>query len=144
MNMPLVGEAMTDGCQCVGEHDSVRDAARRLAELQAGALPICGDDERLKGMVTDRDIAVKVVAQGKDPGATEVAELAEGTPIWVEADSDIDRAVELMAEHNVRRLPVIEDHRLVGIISQADIARRAPAPEAGDLVASISSAPANN
>lgn len=141
--MPLVGEMMTDDCQCVGEHDSVRDAARRLAELQAGAMPICGDDERLKGMVTDRDIAIKVVAQGKDPEATEVAELAEGTPIWVEADADVDRAVELMATRNIRRLPVIEDHRLVGIISQADIARQAPA-EAGGLLASISSAPANN
>jgi CBS domain-containing protein len=135
---------MTDDCQCVGEHDSVRDAARKLAELQTGAMPICGDDERLKGMVTDRDIAVKVVAQGKDPEATEVAELAEGTPIWVEADADVDRAVELMATRNVRRLPVIEDHRLVGIISQADIARQVPAQEAGGLLASISSAPANN
>jgi CBS domain-containing protein len=142
--MPLVDETMTDDCQCVGEHDSVRDAARQLAELHAGAMPICGDDERLKGMVTDRDIAVKVVAQGKDPEATEVAELAEGPPIWVEADSDVDRAVELMATHNVRRLPVIKDHRLVGIISQADIARTAPAQEAGGLLASISSAPANN
>jgi CBS domain-containing protein len=142
--MPLVGEMMTNDCQCVGEHDSVRDAARRLAELQAGAMPICGDDERLKGMVTDRDIAVKVVAQGKDPDATEVAELAEGTPIWVEADADVDHAVELMATHNVRRLPVIEEHQLVGIISQADIARQTTAQEAGGLVASISSAPPNN
>src|SRR5438045_2740346 len=107
--MPLVGEIMTDDCQCVGEHASVRDAARRLAELQAGAVPICGDDARLKGMLTDRDIAVKVVAQGKDPEETEVAELAEGTPIWVEADADVHRALELMATRNVRRLPVIED-----------------------------------
>lgn len=142
--MPLVGETMTRDCQCVGEHDSVRDAARRLADLEAGAMPICGDDDRLKGMITDRDIAVKVVAKGKDPEATEVSELAEGTPIWVEADADVDRAVELMSKHNVRRLPVIEDHQLVGIISQADIARQAPAQEAGGLVASISSAPSNN
>lgn len=142
--MPLVSETMTDDCQCVGEHDSVRDAARRLAELEAGAMPICGDDERLKGMITDRDIAVKVVAEGKDPEATEVAELAEGTPVWVEAGADVDQAVELMAKHNVRRLPVIDDHQLVGIISQADIARQTSAQEAGGLVASISSAPSNN
>lgn len=142
--MPLVGEAMTEDCKCIGEHDSVRDAARRLAELGAGAMPICGEDQRLKGMITDRDIAVKVVAEGKDPEATEVATLAQGTPVWVEADVDVDRAVDLMAEHHVRRLPVIEDHRLVGIISQADIARQTPAREAGGLVASISSAPANN
>jgi CBS domain-containing protein len=135
---------MTDDCQCIGEHDSVRDAARRLAELGTGAMPICGDDQRLKGMITDRDIAVKVVAEGRDPEATEVAALAEGTPVWVEADADVDHAVELMSEYRVRRLPVIDDHRLVGIISQADIARQAPAQAAGGLVASISAAPANN
>jgi CBS domain-containing protein len=142
--MPLVGEIMTDDCQCVDEHDSVRDAARRLAELKVGAMPICGDDKRLKGMVTDRDITVKVVAQGKDPQATEVGALAEGTPIWVEADADLAHACGLMAEHDVRRLPVIEDHKLVGIISQADIARQTSAPQAGDLVAAISASPPNN
>jgi CBS domain-containing protein len=142
--MKLVGETMTEDCKCISEHDSVRKAAQRMAELQAGAMPICGEDERLKGMITDRDIAVKVVAKGKDPDATEVAELAEGTPIWVEADADVDHAVSLMEEHKVRRLPVIEDHRLVGIISQGDIARLAPAEETAELVASISAAPANN
>lgn len=142
--MTLVGETMTDDCQCIGEHDSVRDAARRLAELNAGAMPICGDDERLKGMITDRDIAVKVVAQGMDPDAMEAGELAQGTPIWVEADADVDHAVELMARHNVRRLPVIEDHLLVGIITQADIARQTPPQEAGGMLASISAAPPNN
>lgn len=142
--MKLVGEAMTEGCKCIGEHDSVREAAQRLAELQAGAMPICGEDERLKGMITDRDIAVKVVAQGKDPDATEARELAEGTPIWVDAGADIDHAVALMEEHRVRRLPVIEDRKLVGIISQGDIARLAPADETADLVASISAAPPNN
>jgi len=141
--MPLVGEIMTDGCECVGEHATVRDAARKLAELRVGSMPICGDDDRLKGMVTDRDIAVKVVAAGKDPERVEVSELAEGTPIWVEADVDVQRACELMTEHDVRRLPVIEDHKLVGIISQADIARHESA-QAGDLVAAISADPPNN
>jgi CBS domain-containing protein len=135
---------MTDGCECVGEHDSVRDAARRMAELGAGAMPICGDDDRLKGMITDRDIAVKVVAEGKDPEATEVAALAEGTPIWVDAGADVDEAMELMTKHSIRRLPVIEDHKLVGIISQADIAREASAAESGDMLGSISAAPSNN
>lgn len=142
--MALVGETMTDNCQCVGEHDSVRDAARRLASLEVGAMPICGEDERLKGMITDRDIAVKVVAEGKDPEAIEVGALAEGTPVWVDADAVVDQAMDLMIKHGVRRLPVIEDHRLVGIISQADIARQTSTRESGDLVASISAAPANN
>jgi CBS domain-containing protein len=135
---------MSDNCQCLGEHDSIHAAARRLAELGVGAMPICGDDDRLKGMVTDRDIAVKVVAEGKDPETTEVAALAAGTPIWVEADADLDRALELMTDNGVRRLPVIEDHKLVGMISQADVARQAPTRASGDLVAAISIAPANN
>jgi CBS domain-containing protein len=142
--MPLAGEIMTEDCRCMGEHDSVRDAARRLAELRIGAMPICGDDDRLKGMITDRDIAVKVVAEGLDPDRTEVGRLAEGEVVWVEADADLDRALELMAEHDVRRLPVIQDHRLVGIISQADIARQTPADATGDLVAAISASPPNN
>lgn len=142
--MTRVAETMTDNCQCVGEHDSVREAARRMAELNAGAMPICGDDDRLKGMITDRDIAVKVVAEGRDPESTEVAALAEGTPIWVDADADVDQAMQLMAEHHIRRLPVIEDRKLVGIISQADIARQTSAQESGSMLGSISDAPANN
>jgi CBS domain-containing protein len=142
--MTLVGEIMTDDCQCIREHESVREAARRMAELKIGAMPICGDDDRLKGMITDRDIAVKVVATGKDPEATEAGELAQGTPVWVEADADVSYALELMGEQDVRRLPVIKDHRLVGIIAQADVARQTSAQETGDLVASISASPANN
>jgi CBS domain-containing protein len=142
--MTLVGEIMTDDCQCIREHESVRQAARRMAELEIGAMPICGDDDRLKGMITDRDIAVKVVAAGKDPEATEAGELAQGTPVWVDADADLNYALELMAEQDVRRLPVIKDHRLVGIIAQADVARQTSAQETGDLVASISASPPNN
>lgn len=142
--MALVGEKMTEGCQCVGEHDSVAAAARRLAEIDVGALPICGEDDRLKGMVTDRDIVVKIVAPGLDPAATEAGSLASGTPIWVEADASLERAMALMAEHKVRRLPVIEEKRLVGMISQSDIAEEVSKGESGGLVASISSAPANN
>jgi CBS domain-containing protein len=142
--MPLAGEIMTDDCRCVGEHESVADAARQLASLDIGAMPICGDDNRLKGMITDRDITVKVVAEGRDPARTEVGELAQGTPVWVDAGADLEFAVRLMTEHDVRRLPVIEDHRLVGIISQADVARHASAERTGGLVEAISTAAANN
>src|SRR3954463_15398368 len=135
---------MSSDCTCVGEHDSLLDAAQQLARLDVGAMPICGDDDRLKGMITDRDIAVKVVAEGKDPEATEAGSLGEGTPTWIEADADVDHAIALMSEHGVRRLPVIEDHKLVGIISQSDIARQTTTRESGDLLASISAAPANN
>ena len=142
--MSLVGETMTDNCQCVGEHDSVREAARRMSELGVGAMPICGDDKRLKGMITDRDIAVKVVAEGMDPESTEVSSLAKGTPVWVDADANLDRAMELMMKNAIRRLPVIEERRMVGIISQADIASQSSNRESGDLVSSISAAPPNN
>jgi CBS domain-containing protein len=142
--MTTTREIMSKDCQCIGEHDSVQEAAHRLAELKVGAMPICGDDDRLKGMLTDRDITVKVVAEGKDPSRTEAGELAEGTPVWIDADAELDRALKLMAEHDIRRLPVIEEHRLVGIISQADIARRLGPAEAGSLVEAISSAPPNN
>src|SRR5688500_4957164 len=74
-------EVMSDGCQCVGEKDTVADAAKRLAELGVGAMPICGEDDRLKGMLTDRDIVVKVIAKGKDPSEVTAGELGEGKPV---------------------------------------------------------------
>src|SRR4051812_38448287 len=134
-------DIMTPDCKCVGENDSVADAARALADNDVGAMPICGEDDRLKGMITDRDIVVKVLAQGKDPGSTKVAELAEGKPVTIGADDSIEEALDVMSEHKIRRLPVIDGHDLVGIISQADIATHLPEEKAGDLVEAISAAP---
>jgi CBS domain-containing protein len=85
-------EVMTQDAQCVGENDSVLDAAKRLAELDVGAMPICGEDDRLKGMLTDRDI-VKVLAQGKDPSSTAAGELGEGKPVTIGADDSVDEAL---------------------------------------------------
>ena len=132
-------DIMSSDCTCVGEHDSLLDAAQQLARLDVGAMPICGDDERLKGMLTDRDIVVKVLAQGKDPSSTKVAEIAEGKPVTIGADDSIEEALRTMSEHKVRRLPVIDGHDLVGIISQADIARNLDDEKTGDLVEAISS-----
>ena len=101
-------------------------------------MPICGDDDRLKGMLTDRDIVVKVLAQGKDPSSTKVSELAEGKPVTIGADDSIEEALRTMSEHKVRRLPVIDGHELIGIISQADIARNLDDEKTGDLVEAIS------
>jgi CBS domain-containing protein len=129
---------MTGDAQCIGENDSVLDAAKRLAELDVGAMPICGEDDRLKGMVTDRDIVVKVLAQGKDPSATTAGELGEGKPVTIGADDPIDEAIRTMKDHKVRRLPVIDGHRLIGIVSQADVARAADEQEVGELVEAIS------
>jgi CBS domain-containing protein len=133
-------EVMSDDCTCIGENDSVLDAAARLRDLDVGALPICGEDDRLKGMLTDRDIVVKVLAEGKDPASTKAGELGvgDGKTVTIGADDPIDEALRTMSEHQVRRLPVIDGHRLVGIISQADIARNYEEDKVGELVEAIS------
>jgi CBS domain-containing protein len=136
-------DIMSTDCTCVGENETVLDAAKRLAELDVGSLPICGEDDRLKGMLTDRDIVVKVLAQGKDPASTHAGELGQGDAktVTIGADDPIDEALRTMIDHKVRRLPVIDGHDLVGIISQADIARNLDEEQTGDLVEAISAAP---
>jgi len=134
-------DVMTGHAECIGENDTVLDAAKRLAELDVGAMPICGEDNRLKGMLTDRDIVVKVVAQGKDPSSTKAGELGEGKPVTIGADDSIDEALRTMSQHKVRRLPVIDGHDLIGIVSQADLARNVDEEKVGDLVEAISAAP---
>ena len=131
-------DVMTPDCQCIGENDSVVDAAKRLKELDVGSMPICGEDDRLKGMLTDRDIVVKVLAEGRDPSSTTAGELGEGKPVTIGADDSIEEALQAMTENKVRRLPVIEGHDLVGIVSQADLARNIPEEKVGDLVEAIS------
>jgi CBS domain-containing protein len=131
-------EIMTRGAECVGENDTLLDAAKRLAELDVGAMPICGEDNRLKGMLTDRDIVVKALARGKDPGSTRAGELAAGKPVTIGADDSVEEALQTMKEHQVRRLPVIDGHDLVGIVSQADVARHVDEEKVGDLVEAIS------
>jgi len=134
-------EVMTAGVECIGENDTVLDAAKRLAELNVGAMPICGEENRLKGMLTDRDIVVKVLAQGKDPASTKAGELGEGKPVTIGADDSVEEALHTMADHQVRRLPVIDGHDLIGIVSQADLARSVDERKVGDLVEAISAAP---
>ncbi len=115
-------EIMSGGVECVGENETVAEAARKMARLEVGALPICGEDDRLKGMVTDRDIVVKVLAQGKDPNTCTAGELAEGKPVTIGADDDAEELVRTMSRHQVKRVPVIDGHRLVGMVSEADVA----------------------
>jgi CBS domain-containing protein len=134
-------DVMSADCECIGENESVLDAARKMAELDVGALPICGEDDRLKGMVTDRDVVVKVLAEGKDPGSTTAGELGEGKPVTIGADDSIGDAIDTMKEHKVRRLPVIDGQRLVGIVSQGDLAKHADEEQVGELVEVISEAP---
>jgi CBS domain-containing protein len=134
-------EVMTGGVECVGENETVLDAAKRLAELDVGSMPICGEDNRLKGMLTDRDIVVKVLAAGKDPSSTKAGKLGEGKPVTIGADDSVNEALRTMIEYKVRRLPVIDGHDLVGIVSQADLATNIDEESVGDLVEAISAAP---
>lgn len=131
-------EVMTGHAECIGENESVRTAAEKMARLDVGALPICGEDDRLKGMLTDRDIVVKVLAEGRDPAKTKASELAEGKPITIRADEPAEQALRTMTEHKVRRLPVIEDRRLVGVVSQGDLASALDPGQVGEMVEAIS------
>jgi CBS domain-containing protein len=133
-------DVMTPNPECIGENETLLDAARKLAQLGIGSMPICGQDDRLKGMLTDRDIVVKAIAQGKDPASTRAGELGEGKPVTIGADDSLQETLQTMARYQVRRLPVIDGHKLVGIIAVADIARRLPDDELkGDLIQAISS-----
>src|SRR3954463_11140727 len=134
-------EVMTGGAECIGENDTVLDAAKRLAELDVGAMPICGSDDRLKGMLSDRDIVVKVLAQGKDPASTKAGELGQGKPVTIGSDDSVQEALRTMKDHKVRRLPVIDGHDLIGVVSQADLATHIDEEEVGELVEAISAAP---
>ena len=134
-------EVMTGGAECVGENETVVEAAKKMAQLDVGVLPICGEDDRLKGMLTDRDIAVKVLAEEKDPGSTKAGELGEGKPVTIGADDSVEEALRTMKEHKVRRLPVIDGHDLIGIVSQGDLATEISEEQVGDLVEAISAAP---
>ena len=136
--MTTAREIMTSDATCARESDTVHDAAVTMAQKGVGALPICGEDNRLKGMITDRDIVVKVLAEGKDPRAVHTGELAQGEVVTIGADDDAQEILRTMSEHRVRRLPVIDGHDLVGIVAQADVARALSNPTAGELVEALS------
>lgn len=142
--MATAREIMTGGAQCAQVHESVAEAAAKMRDLQVGALPICGEDNRLKGMITDRDIAVECVATGKDPSSTTVEEFVVDETVTIGADDSLEDALRTMTSHGVRRLPVIDGHELVGMLSQADIARHCPDDQIASLVELISAARPNN
>lgn len=124
--MTTARDIMNAGVTCVGEHETLTAAAQHMREQDVGALPICGDDDRLHGLLTDRDIVVKGLAAGLDPNTTTAGQLARDNVYYVNADASVQEMLNVMEEHQIRRLPVIEEHRLVGIVSEADIARHLP------------------
>jgi CBS domain-containing protein len=134
-----ISDAMTSNPCAIDADKPVAYAAKMMKDEDVGFAPIVEGD-RLVGTLTDRDIAVKVVAEGKDPQSTPVREIASTSFVTVEPDQDLDEALQLMASHQVRRLPVVEqDRRLVGVVAQADVAQEAKPKQVGELVEETSS-----
>ena len=143
--MTTAREIMTPDAEWIDADVTVADAARQLRERSVGALPVCDGQGHLQGMVTDRDIAVKVVAEERNPADVRVRDLLDGDEVvTIGADDPVEEAIRTMKDHDVRRLPVIDGTEMIGIVSQADIARELPDSRVGDLVAAISSSPPNN
>ena len=142
--MAVARDIMTKNPRTVKVDDSVRQVAGILADENIGAVVVCNDDNRLQGVITDRDLAVEVVARDRDPSSTSASELIDGREVvTIGADDSIDEAIRTMKDHAVRRLPVIDGDQLVGMVSQADIARAANDKQVGDLVEAISNAADN-
>ena len=136
--MTTARDLMTEGAECVQENETLVDAARKMRDLDVGALPICGSDDRLKGMLTDRDIVVKCIADGRSPADARAGEFGQGKPVTIGADDSAELALKTMSDHQVRRLPVIDGHRLVGMLSQADVARALPNAQVGEMLEDVS------
>src|SRR3954451_3959189 len=130
---------MTSNPQAVEPDKTVAEAAKLMKAEDVGIVPVVDDQNRLVGTITDRDIAVRVVAEGKDPQSTTVSEVASQDLVTIDPQQGLDEALRLMAQHQVRRLPVVEeDGKLVGIVAQADVARHADAERTGEVVEEIS------
>ena len=135
--MTTARDIMHAGAECAGEGQTLQQAARQMRDLDVGALPICGDDGRLLGIITDRDIVVKCLAKGMNPDTVTTGQLAQAEPIAISPGADADEVLHLMAENQIRRLPVVDNQRVVGMISEADLARNLPEQAVGQFVEAI-------
>jgi CBS domain-containing protein len=120
--MTTAKDIMHSGAQWVSRDENLQRAAQLMRELGVGSLPVADAHERMCGIITDRDIVVKAVALGHDPAKTTCGDLCAGTPRWIDANAEVDEVLQEMKSHRIKRLPVIENKRLVGMISEADIA----------------------
>jgi CBS domain-containing protein len=135
--MTTARDIMKPGAQWISKDETVGKAARVMAELGVGSLVIADDNERMCGIITDRDIVVKCIAQGRPPATTPAEDLCESTPRWVDADADIDEVLDEMESHRIKRMPVIDAKRLVGMISEADLARHLDDNQLGEFVTAL-------
>ena len=135
-------EVMSDRPRAVTPETSVRDAARLMEEEDVGSLPVVDQSTRLVGIVTDRDITVRVVGRGSDPESTQVGEVASTDVVVLSPEHDLDEALAVMAREQVRRLPIVGgENQLVGMLSQADVARATKEKPTGEVVEAISQPP---
>jgi CBS domain-containing protein len=133
-----VRELMSSNPRTIESDQPVVEAAKVMKDEDVGLVPVVEGD-RLVGTVTDRDISIRVVAEGKDPSSVKVQEIASTDLVTIDPQQDLDEALRLMAQHQVRRLPVVEeDGRLVGVVAQADVAREGGDSQTGELVEEIS------
>jgi CBS domain-containing protein len=141
MGGPKVREVMTDQPRCVTPETPVSEAARLMKSEDVGSLPIL-EGEKVTGVVTDRDIVLRAVAEEKDPRGMPVREVASRDLVTIGQDEDLSEALKLMASHQVRRIPVVDqDDRLVGVVAQADVAREVKDKESGQMLQEISQTP---
>jgi CBS domain-containing protein len=135
--MTQIRDVMTSNPTTCEPQASVVDAAKVMAQEDVGSIPTVEGD-RLVGVVTDRDIVIRVVAEGREPQSVTVGDVASRDLVTVSPDDDLDRALELMAENQVRRLPVVDGDKLVGIVAQRDVALQGADRETGQVVEQIS------
>jgi len=135
--MTTTRDIMKPGAQWISKDETVGKAARLMAEIGVGALVIADENERMCGIITDRDIVVKCIAQGLTPATTRAEDLCAATPRWVAADADVNEVLDAMESHRIKRMPVIDDKRLVGMISEADLARHLDDNQLSEFVTAI-------
>jgi CBS domain-containing protein len=133
-----IKDVMTSDPCSIDAGKSVAYAAKMMRDEDVGLAPVVEGD-KLIGMLTDRDIAIRVVAEGRNPDEVKVSEVASKQVVTIDPQQDLDEALRIMAKHQVRRLPVVEeDGRLVGVVAQADVAREGDDTQTGELVEEIS------
>lgn len=136
--MSTAREVMHSDVVCISVRDTMNTVAEQMRQRDIGALPICDGEGHPVGIVTDRDIVVNCLALGRNPATSTAGEFAQGDELrTVDADADVNEALAVMEQYQVRRLPVTGQGRLVGIITEADIARHLSAEETGEFVEKV-------
>ncbi|RAS59969.1 CBS domain protein [Lentzea atacamensis] len=131
--MTTAREIMHPGVRCVDSDASLVEAARMMRDLDVGSLPICDSEDRLRGIITDRDIVIRAVAAGLDLATTRCGEFG-GHVHWVDVEDSLEHVLQTMEENQIRRVPVIENDQLVGMVSEADLARHLPEEQLAEFV----------